>query len=448
VIPQLSDPVLPVADLALRTRSSTDDVLAAYRAIRGDEEIAAFVCSLFYSHRLLWAAAAATTSDWMADPERPARLLAGEPVMSRTVELHASKGTCGYRCTMCLWSDQDQLTYRSRDLRADGLLPIGRWCQVLDELRAEGVATIVLSGGGEVLLNPDVPELLAHARQLGLRVHLYTTGFHMPAKRIGLWSELARVERVRFSIHSPNEATYNMITGLSGRHRALERVTDNIRRLLDQRCTGLRVGIGFVAQPANLTEIRDMADFAAHLGVDFLDLRKDEVDVTAALTDEQLDDLRSQLRVVRATAAAGGYGPMAVDMGDELVAITNRERLTHQRTPECRAKYFRPTISPYGIVAPCDLTAEPRFAAGGFNLGNIGRRALADVVADLAHHRIPDACAQCMPSSRTGNAMFHKLLTDLRNGIKLADQPYVFEQRPPVSAGRVRSCAGRAHPEE
>jgi hypothetical protein len=35
------------------------------------------------------------------------------------------------------------------------------------------VATIVLSGGGEVLLNPDVPDLLAHARQLGVRVHLY-----------------------------------------------------------------------------------------------------------------------------------------------------------------------------------------------------------------------------------------------------------------------------------
>ena len=74
--------------------------------------------------------------------------------------------------------------------------------------------------------------------------------------------------------------------------------------------------------------------------------------------------------------------------------------------------------------------------------------AVADVVTDLARHHVPDACAQCMPSSRTGNAVLHKLLSDLRAGIELADQPFVFEQGQPAPAHRHKVAPWPAPPEE
>lgn len=428
VLAQLVDPVLPATELASSTGSTVDAVLHAYGVIRRDPEVARLVSSLFYARRLQWTSAAATVTDWLTEPRRPAALQAGQPVQARTVELHATKGTCGFQCGMCLWSDQEELTYATRGLRADGLLSTSEWCQLLDELVAGGTTRVVLSGGGEVLLNRDLPLLLAHARDLGLGVHLYTTGFNMPPERIDLWSELARLERIRFSIHSPRPATYNAITGLPAQRRALDRVRDNIARLLEQPCRTLRVGVGFVAQPLNVSEIVEMADFAAELGVDFLDIRKDEVDVTTALDDSQLNSLTDQLREARDVAVAGGFGPMWLDLADELVALANRERISRPRTPECLAKYFRPTVSPFGILAPCDLTAEPRFADSGLDLGNVGRSSVTDLVAALASHHVPDACAQCMPSSRTGNAVHHKLLADLRAGIALADQPFVFDR--------------------
>jgi hypothetical protein len=37
---------------------------------------------------------------------------------------------------------------------------------------------------------------------------------------------------------------------------------------------------------------------------------------------------------------------------------------------------------------------------------------------------VPDSCAQCMPSSRTTNAVYAKLLGDARDGLKPCDQPF------------------------
>lgn len=164
---------------------------------------------------------AATSAEWLEDPERPAKLLNGEPVLSRTVELHASKGTCTYRCQMCLWSDQEQLTYIRRSLDSGGLLTTDEWCTVVDQLADHGVRTVVLSGGGEVLLNRDLPAILTHIRQRGLTAHLYTTGYHLPrGADHPLWREVAQLDQVRFSIHAPDPATYDAITQLPPRLQA------------------------------------------------------------------------------------------------------------------------------------------------------------------------------------------------------------------------------------
>jgi MoaA/NifB/PqqE/SkfB family radical SAM enzyme len=423
----LANPTLAASELAHQGGVSVPDVMAAYALVRTDDVVQAHVRSLLYANRLRTAFAAATVTDWLCDPDRVRSLLAGEAVLSRTVELHPSKGTCTYRCSMCLWSDQDQLTYTTRDLRGDGLVATDRWCRLLDELHAGGARTVVVSGGGEALLNRELPVVLRHARQLALAVHIYTTGFHLGPDRTDLVAEVAQAARVRFSIHSPRPDTYDQITGLPSRLHALARVTDNVAALLaerDRRHSPVRVGMGFVAQPANIGEIAEMADFAAALGVDFLDIRKDEVDVTGALSPVAVQTLRTQVASVRRRALAGDYGRLDVDIGDELIALANGEEIDRSRTSECLAKYFRPAISPYGAVAPCDLTAEPRFARTHLTLGHVDRTRLPGIVADMANQPIPDACAQCMPSSRTGNAVYHKLHADLRAGIDLTHQPF------------------------
>lgn len=369
----------------------------------------------------------ALVAAWRAEPARPEQLLTGAPAVPDTVEIHPTRGTCNYGCAMCLWSDKDAMTYASRGLQADGLVSHDQWTRVLRQLRDLGTRNLVVSGGGEALLNPDLPAILTAARDLGLAVSLYTTGFNLDAHHGALWDPVVNLSKVRLSIHSPDPATYARIVRLPDRLHALERVNSHLRTLLalrHARRTALRVGIGFVLQPDNHDQIEAMTDYAADAGVDFLDLRKDEVDVTDGLTPPQLTAAAAQLRRVRQRAQRGFYGRLQVDLGDELVALANHQPAARSRTPECRIKYLRPTISPYGVLAPCDLKAEPRFAHAAFNLGVITRQPAADLIATLPGHFVPDACTQCMPSSRTANSAAHKLLTDLRHGWPLDRQPF------------------------
>ncbi|MEV6135031.1 radical SAM protein [Nocardia sp. NPDC051990] len=329
------------------------------------------------------------------------------------------RGTCNYRCRMCLWSDQAELTYATKQLDTDGLMSVGDWIRVVDELAAAGVRRLVISGGGEALINPDLPDILNHAAGLGFEIHVYTTGFSArPGSR--LFTALLRCQRIRFSIHSPDPVTYDHVAGTRPPQRALERVTGNLAALLDDRGEFPAVGIGMVIQPENHDQIEAMADFAEACGADWLDLRKDEVDVTDGLDGAQLTVVREQLNAVRTRAG----GSTRIDMGDELVALANGLTPDRARTPECAGRWFRPTIGAFGHLTPCDLKAEPRFTATGYNLGNVKRSRILDVVASTSGHRIDDDCSQCMPSSRTGNAVVHKLLEDLQAGVSLEEQPF------------------------
>ncbi|MFF7941583.1 radical SAM protein [Nocardia gamkensis] len=419
ILCHLAEPSTPAAAIATGLDGGLDTVRAAYRVCQEAPAISQLVSSAYYPHRLRWAFAAATVQQWRRAPERPARIRARQPVLSDTVEIHPTRGTCNYGCVMCLWSDQKTLTYTTKNLDTHGLMTVAEWLRVLQDLREHDVSRLVVSGGGEALLNPDLPAILHAAADLGFEIHVYTTGFSI---RPGTpqFQALLRCHRIRFSIHSPDPSTYDRIARTGTNQRALERVTRNLAALRDERNSHLAVGIGFVIQPLNHHEITAMAEFAHNLGADWLDLRKDEVDVTDGLTTGQLADVRDQLRTVRSTPPPHTH----IDIADELVALANGQPADRARTGECLGRYFRPTIGAYGHLTPCDLKAEPRFARTGYDLGSVKQSRILQVVSTSAQQRIPDDCDQCMPSSRTGNRIVHKLLADLEAGIGIDEQPF------------------------
>ncbi|WP_327149521.1 radical SAM protein [Nocardia sp. NBC_01329] len=421
ILSHLATPSTAAVRLAADLEVDLGMVRAAYRHCRTSIAVHDLVNSNYYPHRLRWAAAASTITEWQRNPDRPALIAAHEPAMSETVEIHPTRGTCNYSCAMCLWSDQKELTYTTQFLDAGGLLSAHEWIRVLGDLRDGGVRRVVISGGGEALINPELPDILTAAADLGFDIHVYTTGFSI---RSGtpLFAALLRCHRIRFSIHSPDPITYDRIAGTRPQQRALHRVVENLAALRTARSDGLRLGMGCVIQPFNIEQITEMAAFAANAEADWLDLRKDEVEVTNSLDGMQTARLREQLRALRAAPPAG----TRIDLGDELVAIANGSTPQRARTRECMARYLRPTISPYGLLAPCDLKAEPRFAQGGYDLGNIKRSRILDVVTTSAQRPIADDCDQCMPSSRTGNAVVHKLLDDLAAGLTLDEQPFSY----------------------
>lgn len=423
----LTDPSITASDLAMEAGLSLDEVRSLYKGMQDDETIRRIITSPYYPRKMMTLLAESTIRDWTEDPDYANRILRGDTVAARNLEVHATRGTCDYTCTMCLWSDKEELTYSNLGLREFGLMDSSDWFRVFESAKDLGTQRIVFSGGGEPLLNKDLFRLSTTARGLGLKTQLYTNGFGLSRASEQDWDEVIRMEQIRFSMHSPTDDIYNHIVTMPEGVNALPTVTENIRELLARRHNSgspIRVGIGFVTQALNYRQIEDMVDFAQSLGVDFINLRQDEVEVTRDLSNVERRHIGRQLSSVRDRALRGGFGHMQVDMSDDMVALANGIEQQTRRVASCFAKILRPAVSPFGVVAPCDLRAEPRFSDPNYILGNIKRQTLPLIMSKATRQDVDASCAQCMPSGRTINAIVTKLFKDYEVGIDFRDQPF------------------------
>lgn len=121
---------------------------------------------------------------------------------------------CNSRCEFCnIWRDESLHTVP--DARFEDTK------QNLDDLKAIGVKMIDFTGG-EPLLNNDLPQILAYAKQLGFFVKLSTNGYLYPqnAKKLqGLAS------RIYFSLDTTSRDHYKKIRGIDGYDRVVESIT-------------------------------------------------------------------------------------------------------------------------------------------------------------------------------------------------------------------------------
>jgi MoaA/NifB/PqqE/SkfB family radical SAM enzyme len=429
----LVDPSTPAAALAETSGLSPKEVEALYAGMQTDGLYQKLVTSPFYPRRMMHHMGASTQRDWAADPEYAAKVLKGEAVAPRNLEVHATRGSCDYTCTMCLWSDKTDKTYRTLNLidSGNGLMQTPDWITVFKDAKELGTERIVFSGGGEPMLNKELFGLSAEARAMGLQTQLYTNGFGLRKSTEADWAEAVQMEQIRFSMHSPTPDIYDKIVEMPEHAEALPTVANNIRELIARRDAAgasVRVGIGFVTQALNYHQIEEMVDFAHGLGVDFINLRQDEVEVTRELTDAERRQIAEQLISVRERTLRGDFGDMYVDMSDDMTAMANGLQQTVRSVGACSVTWLRPAISPYGLLAPCDLRAEPRFYDKGYALGNVRRETLPIVVANAAGRTVAANCAQCMPSGRTINSVMDKFSVDQAAGLPYDKQPFLARQ--------------------
>lgn len=423
----LTDPSIPAVDLAAATNQNIEEVRFMYLEVQCHESVQQVTSSPFYPRRMMTQFAEATVRDWTEDPEYSDKILRGHTVAARNLEVHATRGTCDYTCTMCLWSDKKERTYRNLRLDDFDLMATPDWGHVFQNAKELGTRRIVFSGGGEPLLRKDLFDLSATARNMGLKTQLYSNGFGLRRASEKDWDEIMHMEQVRFSVHSPTVETYNQIVAMPEDAKALLTVSANIKELLARRKSSggnVRVGIGFVTQALNHHQIELMVDFAKDLGVDFINLRQDEVQITRELADAEKMLIAAQLASIRSRMLSKEFGNIQVDMSDDMVALANGVKQATRRVASCFVKLLRPAISPFGVVAPCDLRAEPRFSHPDYVLGHVKRQEFRSIIAKASQKNVDAGCAQCMPSGRVINAVVTKLIGDYAAGIHFSAQPF------------------------
>ncbi|MFN7146446.1 MAG: radical SAM protein, partial [Myxococcota bacterium] len=210
-------------------------------------------------------------------PSIEAHLPPREPSKPLTMLLLVNRG-CNLRCAFCdLWEGKQHV-------------PVDRTLRLLDEARAIGTRTLVLTGG-EPLLHPGLFEIVRGAKARGMGVNVTTNGTLVERHYAALVA--AGVDSLSMSIDGLQE-THDRLRGQAGAHqktwRALLKVlhdgkmganvyftvtNQNVRELVPVWEEVRRAGAGFDFWPVNdakdlyLTSEDDRAawrDAVAHIG--------------------------------------------------------------------------------------------------------------------------------------------------------------------------------------
>jgi pyrroloquinoline quinone biosynthesis protein E len=142
-------------------------------------------------------------------------------------------------------------------------LPTSTWLDVIAQARELGVLQVHLSGG-EPLLRRDLETLAAGGRSQGMYVNLVTSGIGLSVDRAQALAA-AGVDHVQLSFQGAQPATADRVAGAKAHNRKLAAAAAI-------RAAGMALTINVVLHRGNVTEIAALADLAARLDADRLEL--------------------------------------------------------------------------------------------------------------------------------------------------------------------------------
>ncbi len=130
------------------------------------------------------------------------------------------------------------------------------------------IERVVLHGLGEPMLNPELPQIVAHLRARGAYV-LFNSNATALSERMGRALIEAGLNELRVSLDGARPETYARIRGVSD--RTLPKILRNLRRFAEiQRQLGVdvpRLSFWFTAMRENLAELPQLVDLALETGV-------------------------------------------------------------------------------------------------------------------------------------------------------------------------------------
>jgi len=186
--------------------------------------------------------------------ERLQSFLRGEAVYPISVEMDLSD-CCNLKCLWCRFSKSHNPT----------IMPYWLAEKILKELAEVGVKSIVYSGGGEPLLNPQFKEIADLGHSLGLDQGIYTNGVYVH-KYVETLNQ--KMKFVYISLDAATRETFLKSKGSD----LFDQVLGNIS-LLCRHKDKATIGLGFLVSPGNEHEIGFFTEFLDAFGVDYIQFR-------------------------------------------------------------------------------------------------------------------------------------------------------------------------------
>ncbi len=283
---------------------------------------------------------------------------------------------CNLHCEHCFTSCQKQGT---GEHELTGL----EWCRILDECAGEGCLSLLITGG-EPLIRDDFADIYRHAKEIGMRVCVFTNATLVTGRLMGLFADLPP-QAVEVSIYGGTEATHDKITGVPG---SFERAIRGVEMLIEG---DVRVRLKTMLMSSNKEELESMGGLAASYGLDF----KFDSLVFPRLNGDSLP-LEYRLSADEVVAADLNSVGMRTNWRD----FFERQRGTSEtdRVYVCGAGVLNFHVSPTGSLQPCQLARSVAHSLRGRRFGDVWRQ----VVQDIEDKKTDTGCRSCEKKSLCG----------------------------------------------
>lgn len=344
-------------------------------------------------------------SDVMPDKDRLAAYKANDFVFPDDLELHLGPA-CQCSCVFCWrwkhgsWNHDDPGLYKEH--RSIPLLSGHDISALLQEFKAHGGKRLFLSGGLEFFTSPHATHTIHTAKQLGLKIRIYTNGiadcFDDPAFRILI---LESAEYVRFSIHSHTPETYarvqmphqNLDTVAADFNKIRTRIAILVeeRSKLEGSAPLAQIRVSFLALGINCSEIVPSIEFFKGLGVDSFYIASDMREASEWFDADQRRSFDMVMADIRSRKQRGEFAPL------HLLGDRHEPRVKVRFPAQCYVPYKHPAVDPWGHVYSCCYRVNPALQFPDYNYGKFPEQSLYEIL-HAAHdqHRIPrPQCAQC-----------------------------------------------------
>jgi len=182
-----------------------------------------------------------------------------ETIPPITIELHPSN-VCNHKCYYCFAEKQ-------KDGR---LMTTEDAFKIINRLVALETKGLILSGGGEPTLHPDIDKIILYAKKKGLEIGLITNGSALSKKLQEVILDCCTW--VRFSFDSANPATYKKIRGVDMAEKTYKNIHNLVMTRHDRKskCT---IGAQAVVTEHNVQDLHLTAIALMQTGVDYFQMR-------------------------------------------------------------------------------------------------------------------------------------------------------------------------------
>ncbi len=264
--------------------------------------------------------------------------------------------------------------------------------RIIDEIASVGTRILIFSGG-EPLLRNDILDLISYASSKKITCAIATSGLLIDENAVRNLAK-AGLKYVAISLDSTRPEVHDAFRGIEGLWR---KAIESIRLFKDNNIT---VQVNFTLCKINKTEILEIVDLCAKLGVDHLHIF--HIVPTGRASSKFRDLMLEPSEVLELCLRAVEYGlgrinvkPTCIPQFWPFLKIRRPDiydRISRGRVLGCIAARSYIYISPRGDVYPCPYLP--------YSLGSILSRSLREILSGeiaqrLARRELLGRCGIC-----------------------------------------------------